>query len=266
MLWAHTKSFTYWNQWDCEILGINGFPERKWSPCYTSISHIQDMVDVLPSSMWYLMWWASTPFAGGRAWSRRAKENAGIRTGNWGPERHTVTLTISRHHWSLCKNTMGLIILKWLEINSDFIHKTNRNINHLISVCVFYVSTRYFRLSNVVRPEIFPEPAFSHRDRVLFVCFVFVSVCVWLKQTDLLRGLDEMGAGASINTASMEAHGLSDPPVNFQGGCRGHRRGQRSPFILITNNALLCPQHREKRITTGCSHEPACITRTMLLS
>lgn len=43
-----------------ETVSLNGSSKRKWSPCYSSISYVQDMVDVLPSSMWYLMWWAST--------------------------------------------------------------------------------------------------------------------------------------------------------------------------------------------------------------
>lgn len=90
----------------------------------------------------------------------------------------------------------------------------------------------------------------------LFLFFIYFCVCagisvfVWLQQTNLLRGLEEMGVGASINTVSMEAHWLSDPLVNFQGGCRGHQRGRRSAFMLITNNALLCPQHREETVAT----------------
>lgn len=81
--------------------------------------------------------------------------------------------------------------------------------------------------------------------------FVFLCVCLRLTETD--RRTEE--GGVSINTMSMEAQGLSDPPVNFQGGCRGHRRGQSSAFMLITNNTLLCSQHREK---TSCSYKPEC--------
>lgn len=79
------------------------------------------------------------------------------------------------------------------------------------------------------------------------------------------EGWMSVGVGASINTESMEAHGLSDPNVNFRGGCTGHRRGQRSAFMLMTNNAQLCPEHREKTVTTRCSHEPACTSQTILL-
>lgn len=28
--------------------------------------------------------------------------------------------------------------------------------------------------------------------------------------------------------------------------------------MLMTNNARLCPQHREKTVATGCSTEPQC--------
>lgn len=105
---------------------------------------------------------------------------------------------------------------------------------------------------NTVRSEAFSEP---HARIVTRFC-LFVSG--WDRQTDLLRGVDEMGVGVSINTVSMEAQGLSDPPVNLQGGCRGQRGGQRSAFMLITNNAVLCPQHREKTVNTGCSYEPQC--------
>ena len=61
--------------------------------------------------------------------------------------------------------------------------------------------------------------------------------------------------GVSINTVSVKAQGLSDPPVNFK-GVRGHQRGQRAEFMLITNNALFCTEYREKTVTTGCSYEP----------
>lgn len=55
---------------------INDHPKWKWSPCYSSLSPNRDMVDVLPSSMWYLMWWASTSFAIVWAWRRPAWKNA----------------------------------------------------------------------------------------------------------------------------------------------------------------------------------------------
>lgn len=86
-----------------------------------------------------------------------------------------------------------------------------------------------------------------------FVC-LYVCVCLCLTETDRAtdrEGWMSVGVGASINTQSMEAHGLSDPNVNFRGGRRGHRRGQRSAFMLMTNNAQLCPEHREKTVTTG---------------
>lgn len=38
-------------------------PQYKWLPWTEAISvlrHVRDMVDVLPSRMWFLMWWAST--------------------------------------------------------------------------------------------------------------------------------------------------------------------------------------------------------------
>lgn len=73
-----------------------------------------------------------------------------------------------------------------------------------------------------------------------------------------------MGFGASINTVSEEAHGLSDPPVNLLGGCRGHSRGQRSAFMHITNNVLLWPIAKAE--STGSSHERACIMKNKFLS
>lgn len=75
---------------------------------------------------------------------------------------------------------------------------------------------------------------------------MFVSDCD--RQTDMPGewGGGEMGQGVSINTVSAQAQGLSDPAVNFEGGCGGHPRGQRSALMLITNNALLCPQHQRR--------------------
>lgn len=114
---VRVRSFTYWNQWGYEIFSINGLPKWKWSPCYSSTSYKQDMVDVLPSSIWYLMWWASTPFAIGCAWSHSAQEKkkrkkTWICPDSWGPESFPVTLTISRRHWSLQKNTIGSLFLE----------------------------------------------------------------------------------------------------------------------------------------------------------
>lgn len=73
--------------------------------------------------------------------------------------------------------------------------------------------------------------------------FCLVGLCVFGSDCDRQTDFQEVGGveEVSINTASVEAQGLSDPPMNFQGGCRGHQRGQRSAFMLITNNALLCP-------------------------
>lgn len=85
-----------------------------------------------------------------------------------------------------------------------------------------------------------------------------VCVCVWPPK------LDEMGFGASINTVSEEAHGVSDPPVNLHGGCRGHCRGQRSSFMHITNNAALLPT--AKADSRGNSHEPLCVMKNNYLS
>lgn len=100
-----------------------------------------------------------------------------------------------------------------------------------------------------------------------FVC-LYVCECLFVSETDRptdREGWMSVGVGASINTESMEAHGLSDPNVNCWGGCRGHRRGQRSAFMLMTNNAQLCLEHREKTVTMGCSHEPACTSQNILL-
>lgn len=73
-----------------------------------------------------------------------------------------------------------------------------------------------------------------------------------------------MGFGASINTVTEEAQGLSDPPVNLHGGCRGHGRGQRSAFMHITNNVLLWPIAKAE--STGSSLETACIMKNKFLS
>lgn len=99
----------------------------------------------------------------------------------------------------------------------------------------------------------FPEPRFSRRDRVVFVC-----VC--LKQAEPLtgRGCVRAGGGgarASINTVSMEeAHGPSDPTVNFRGGCRG--RGER-PEVSIHAHDKQCERFArstERRQSPQAAH------------
>lgn len=93
-------------------------------------------------------------------------------------------------------------------------------------------------------------------------CLFGLRACLCLTEPDRLTQeegeADGMRDWASINTTSVEAQGLSDPPVNLQGSCRGHQGGQRSAFMLITNNAVLCQQHKEEPATTGCSHESVC--------
>lgn len=73
-----------------------------------------------------------------------------------------------------------------------------------------------------------------------------------------------MSFGASINTVSEETHGLSDPPVNLDGGYRGQSRGQRSAFMHITNNVLLWPIAKAE--STGSSHVTACMMKNKFLS
>lgn len=135
----------------------------------------------------------------------------------------------------------------------------------MLNVCFLGV-TQYFQLSspeinkwqNTVRAEIFSDP---NAHVVTRFCLFGLCVCLCLTETDRQiygGGRTRWWGGVSINTVSVEAQGLSDPPVNLRGGCRGHRRGQRSPFMLITNNAQLCPQHREKTVTTGCSYKREC--------
>lgn len=89
-------------------------------------------------------------------------------------------------------------------------------------------------LPSVIHHEIFGELASTQPEQILFICFACICLC-------LTPEVGEMGFGASINTVSEEAHGLSDPPVNLHGGCRGHCRGQRSAFMHITNNAAFLP-------------------------
>lgn len=98
------------------------------------------------------------------------------------------------------------------------------------------------QLPSIIHHGIFGELASTQAEQIVFICFA----CICLGLTPELVG---MGFGASINTVSEEAHGLSDPPVNLHGGCRGHCRGQRSAFMHITNNAAFLPD------STGSSHE-----------
>lgn len=78
---------------------------------------------------------------------------------------------------------MGLSFLKIIVDKLRFYLHDKRNIKHLILMCVFYVLTQHLWFSNIVRPEMFPEPGSSRRDRVLFVlifcvlAFLFLSDC-----------------------------------------------------------------------------------------
>lgn len=111
------------------------------------------------------------------------------------------------------------------------------------------------QLPNIIHHEIFGELASTQPEQILFICFACICLC-------LTPELDENGIGASINTVSEEAHGLSDPLVNLHGGCRGHCRGQRSAFMHITNNAAFLPTAQAAHIsllrkTSIC---PTCFT------
>lgn len=194
----------------------------------TCISHKQDMVDVLPSSMWYLMWWASTPFAIGRACSHAVQEEYAP-----GPEASPRESLEAAPHWSQRKKQWAKL---YVEIVLIYIH------------CL------------IMCDPIFPTPvsrhSCSHHDQVLFVCFESVFMSDWDRQTYRGGSRGDGRVGFPSTQCLWKAQGLFDPPMNFQGGCRGHRRGQRSAFMLITNNALLCQQHRGETVTTGCSYEP----------
>lgn len=113
------------------------------------------------------------------------------------------------------------------------------------------------QLPSIIHHEIFGALASTQPDQVLFICFACICLCLTTK-------LVEMEFGTSVNTVSEEAHGLSDPPVNLHGGCRGHCRGQRSAFMHITNNASFLPT--AKADSTGSSHETASIKNNKYLS
>lgn len=113
------------------------------------------------------------------------------------------------------------------------------------------------QLLSTIHHIIFGELASTQPHQDLFICFA----CVCLRP---IPKVNDMGFGASINTVSEEAHGLSDPPVNLHEGCRGHSRGQRSAFMHITNNVLLWP--KAKAMSTGSSHEAARTMKKKFLS
>lgn len=90
---------------------INIRPKPKWS--YSGMSRIHDMVDVLCSSMWSLMWWVSTTFARGGAWNHRPEEE----------NRNPLRLWMQRPGGSCFKEKLLIPakkkshFLKWLQIS-----------------------------------------------------------------------------------------------------------------------------------------------------
>lgn len=131
---------------------------------------------------------------------------------------------------------------------------TKWNINHLISVFFIILALKQHQTRNVSWARVFTSwPGF---------------VCLYVTETDRPTDRESwmsVGVGASINTESMEAHGLSDPNVNFRGGiaeATAEARGQHSCSWQTMHSFAQSTERRQSpqgaHMSQHALHKPSC--------
>lgn len=150
----------------------------------------------------------------------------------------------------LCK--MGLIQKR--RCNSDFIHMAKCNIMTILYVLTQDSALRHNQTWNISWTCILT----SWQGFVCFLCGVCVSVRVWLRLSE--EGWLRWGLEPPSTQSLRRPTDTLTLLWTFRGGCRGHQRGQRSAFMLIAKNALLCPQQRQLTQTAHMNQRVLCNT------